>query len=303
MRRPSVVIVGSVNVDFVVRVGRLPRAGETVTGGTLERYGGGKGANAAVAAARSGAAVAFVGAVGDDDLGAWQLGELARERIDVSRIAKLTDTHTGVALITVDPLGENQIAVASGANAAVDAPLVDGALESIDPAPGAVCLLGFELADEALVVAAAWADRHGLRLIVDPAPARPIRDELLALHPLLTPNAAEALAITNEATEEAAGWVLHERSGAPVVVTFGMHGLLVVDEPGARRLPAYAVNAIDSTGAGDVFNGALAARLARGAGLDEGVNWAMAAAALSTAGPGARNAPAAEAVESFLRSR
>lgn len=301
--RPNVIVVGSINVDFVVRVSRLPRAGETVLGGSFRRLGGGKGANAAIAAARSGARVVLVGAVGDDELGEWQLAELAGEGIDVTRVARMRGEHTGVALITVDVLGENQIAVASGANAALEASAVAHALESVEPSPGAVCLLGFELPDDPLVAAAAWASGHEMPLVLDPAPARPIRDELLDAHPIVTPNVAEALAITGERSEEAAGWSLHERTGAPVLMTRGTHGVLRVDASGARRIPAFHAAVVDTTGAGDVFAGSLAAALSRGDELDEAVRWAVAAAALSVSRPGARAAPSAQEISRFLAAR
>lgn len=301
--RPDVIVVGSINVDFVVRVPRLPRAGETVTGGTFERHGGGKGANQAVAGARSGAAVRFVGAVGDDELGRWQLQELAEEGIDVGGLAQLPRVATGVALITVDDAtGENQIAVASGANAQLGSAAAERGLESVEPATGAVCLLGFEVPDAVLVVAADWAGRHGLRVIVNPAPARPIRPEVLALRPILTPNEAEAMALTGEVDAERAGEALRRLTGAPVLVTLGPDGAVFADEAGRERIPAFPVSAVDTTGAGDVLNGALAAALARGEELQAAVRWAMAAAALSTTRVGARSAPPPSEVDVLLAS-
>ncbi len=298
--RPSVIVVGSINVDFVVRVARLPGAGETVTGGSFERHGGGKGANAAVAAARSGAAVLLVAAVGGDDLGDWQVAELAAEGIDTTGVTRIGEAQTGVALITVDAGGENQIAVASGANVGLDARAVARALESVEPEPSAVCLLGFEIVDEALAAAGHWAREHRLRVIVNPAPARSIPAALLGLHAILTPNGSEALALTGESDAERAGLSLHERSGAAVLVTRGVDGVLLVDEEGVRRLSAPRVTAVDTTGAGDVFNGALAAALSRGDDLAVAVRWATAAAALSTTVVGARSAPSREAVERLL---
>ena len=298
--RPSVIVVGSINVDFVVRVVRLPRPGETVSGGSYERHGGGKGANAAVAAARSGARVRLVAAVGDDELGEWQLAKLSAERIDTTGVTPMAGAHTGVALITVDADGENQIAVASGANALLDARAVERALESVEPAVGAVCLLGFEVPDAALLPAAEWAGEHRVRVIVNPAPARSISAALLASHPILTPNESEALGLTGEGNVERAGRSLHERSGAAVLVTRGADGVLLVDDEGAWTLPGPQVTPVDTTGAGDVFNGALSAALSRGDRFRQAVRWAMAAAAVSTTGSGARSAPSADEVLAFL---
>ena len=298
--RPDVIVVGSINVDFIVRVARLPGPGETVGGGSFERHGGGKGANAAVAAARSGARVRLVAAVGDDELGQWQLAALASEGIDVAGATHIADAHTGVALIVVEAGGENQIAVASGANAGLDARAVERALESVEPAVGAVCLLGFEVPDVALLAAARWAGRHGLRVVLDPAPARSIHRDLLALHPILTPNETEARAMSGAPDGERAGRVLRELTQAPVLVTRGPEGLIMLDDAGLRHLPAFAVEAVDSTGAGDVFNGALAAALANGSALGEAARWAMVAAALSTRAGGARAAPGAAEIGAYL---
>jgi len=297
---PGVIVVGSINVDFVVRVAHLPRPGETVTGGLLERHGGGKGANAAVAAARSGARVRLVAAVGDDELGEWQLAKLTADGMDTTGVTRIAGAHTGVALITVDAGGENQIAVASGANDRLDAPAVERALESVEPAPGAVCLLGFEVADDALAAAGRWAVDHRIRVILNPAPARPIPAALLGLHPILTPNEREAMTLTGETNVEHAGRSLRERSGAAVLVTRGADGVLLVDEAAVRPLPAPHVVAVDTTGAGDVFNGALAAALSRGDHFRQAVRWAMAAAAVGTTGSGARSAPSADEVLAFL---
>ncbi|HUG46905.1 MAG TPA: PfkB family carbohydrate kinase, partial [Candidatus Limnocylindria bacterium] len=175
----DVLIVGSINVDLVARVERLPTAGETVTGGVFERHPGGKGANQAVAAARLGARVCFVGAVGYDDYGEQALDELRREGVDVSRVVRVEGLATGVALIVVDRAGENQIAVASGANAAVDGTLVESALADAPLAPGGVYLANLEVADEALLAGARLAAGRGLRIVINPAPARALDPGLL----------------------------------------------------------------------------------------------------------------------------
>jgi ribokinase len=283
-----VVVVGSINADLVVTVPSLPRAGETVTGGTFARHGGGKGANQAVAAARFGAHVSLVGAVGDDHMGRDALDELAGEGVDTTAIARLDGVATGVALIFVDAAGENVIAVASGANDEVDADRVRAGLEGrLDGEPGVV-LLGHEVPDAAVLAGARAARAAGWRAVLNPAPARPLSPELLGLAPLLTPNASEACALAGEADPAAAAASLAVASGAPVLVTLGGRGALLVDGERREEIAAPSVDVVDTTGAGDALNGALAAELARGTGLADAAVAAVAAASLSTRRPGAR---------------
>jgi ribokinase len=275
----SVVVVGSINVDLVVTLERLPAPGETVIGGRFARHGGGKGANQAVAAARAGAAVRFVGAVGADDFGGEAVAELAREGIDVSAIARLEDEATGVALIAVDGAGRNQIAVASGANARVDAAMVARAVG--DLRPGDVCLLGFEIPDEAIVAAARAAAEAGAEIILNPAPARPLPDDLRGLGVVATPNADEARTLDGAAAIAA-------HTGGPVIVTEGAAGAVLRDGATEIRLPAPAVDVVDTTGAGDAFNGVLAAGLAAGLDLRTAAERAVEAASASVRVAGAR---------------
>jgi ribokinase len=287
--RPLVVVVGSVNVDLVVRAARLPRPGETVLGEDLERHGGGKGANAAVAAARLGAEVRLVAAVGRDELGAGALAELDAEGVDTDGVVAIEGATTGAALIVVDPAGENQIAVAAGANSRVGAGLVG------DHAPGAlagagVLLLSCEIPLDGVLRAAQLANAAGVPLVLNPAP---VLDGVLAaapFAPVLTPNATEAVALTGAGDPELAAHLLVARTGAPVALTLGGDGA-VVAEPGgaAMRLPAAATEeVVDTTGAGDAFNGALAVALARGAATLDAVTYAMRAAAHAVGTRGAR---------------
>jgi ribokinase len=282
-----VVVVGSVNVDLVVTIGTLPRPGETVTGGTFARHGGGKGANQAVAAARLGAEVALVAAVGRDDLGSGALEELAAEGVDVSGVLR-RDEPTGVALITVDRSGENSIAVASGANAALSGEAVAAALDAwLADEPGVV-LLGFEVPDAAVLAGARAAREAGWTVMLNPAPARALPDDLMVLGPLLTPNADEARALSGSPSAADAARALADRTGAPVLVTVGADGALLCDDGSLAALPAPAVGVVDTTGAGDTFNGALAAELAGGGALHDAAELAILAAALSTTRAGAR---------------
>jgi ribokinase len=283
-----VLVVGSVNVDLVVRAARLPRPGETVTGGHFAQHHGGKGANQAVAASRMGASVTFVGAVGDDEAGAAALAALRSEGIETSRVVVLPGVATGVALIVVDSEGENQIAVASGANALLDSGRVGAALAGHDMPAGGVYLANLEVPDDALLAGAEFAYRHGSRVVINSSPARPLPAELLAMRPIIVVNAGEAEALSGEARPELAGRALAARTGRTAIVTLGAGGALVFDGGRPARIPAPPVETVDATGAGDAFAGAFAAELAGGAQVIDAVRTAVAAGALSVTRPGAR---------------
>ena len=227
-------------------------------------------------------------AVGDDPLAEEVLDALRAAGVATGGVARLPNMATGVALIVVDAQGENQIAVASGANGALSGSLVSWALGSVEPAPGSVCLIGFEIGDEAVVAAAAWAHAHGVPVIVNPAPARSLPAGLLALAPILTPNRAEAMALTGSADPVDAARMLQARTRAAVVVTLGGEGALVLDDDDETHVPALMVIAVDSTGAGDVFNGILAAEVASGTELRTAARLAVAGASLSTGSAGAQ---------------
>jgi ribokinase len=310
-------VVGSLNLDLVVRAPVLPAPGTTVLGGSFERHPGGKGGNQAVAAARVGAAVHFVGAAGDDDMGASLIDDLRREGIDVCGVERIPGTASGMALIVVDSDGQNQIAVASGANAALTAGWVAQAIKALPLGPSWVCLIGLEIPDEAIAAAADLATEAGVSIVLNPAPARRLDERVLALGPLLTPNEAEVRMLAAEpgadaadpdaqrddADAETAARALAERTGAPVVVTLGREGALVVDPPNGatERYPGIAVEAVDATGAGDAFSGILAAELARGAELPDAIRYAIAGAALSVTVAGAREGlPSRDRIEALL---
>lgn len=286
------VVVGAVNVDLVVRAPRLPGPGETVVGPEMHRFGGGKGANAAVAAARAGVdgvEVRYAGAVGDDELGASALAELRAEGVDVSAVAVLDGIATGVALIVVDERGENQIAVGAGANGRVDPETVRAA---VDGAAGV--LVSTEIPASAVVAAVTAATAAGLVCVLNPAPVLPELTDLLERGPVLTPNAGELADLASAAgvagdDPSALAAALAERTGAPVVVTLGGDGVLVV-EPGRDpvHLPAEPVTVVDTTGAGDAFNGTLAARLTAGDDVVAAARAANAAAARAVTASGAR---------------
>jgi ribokinase len=287
---PVVVVVGSINVDLMVQATRLPGPGETVLGPRLERHGGGKGANAAVAAVRLSADVRLVAAIGDDALGAEALTTLRSEGMDVTGVAIVPGQATGAALIVVDAAGENQIAVGAGANAALDPDHVRTALQRL--LPGAGCMLvSLEVPREAVSAAVAAGAEHGVPVIVNPAPAQPWLLELAAFAPILTPNAGEAAQLTGEADKRRAAAALARSTAAAVVVTDGAAGALVLDEPGGEAVAVPAAPgaaAVDTTGAGDTFSGALATRIAAGDTVSAAARFAVVAGGCAVRAAGAR---------------
>jgi ribokinase len=304
----TVVVVGAVNVDMVVVAARLPGPGETVVGGSLHTYGGGKGANAAVAAARAGASVRLIGAVGADDTGAAALAELQREGIDTGAVAVLADESTGVALIVVDDRGENQIAVGAGANAALDTRHVRQALHDALPSAGCV-LVSTEIPPDAVAAAVEMATAAKVACVLNPAPVLHVIVELLSLGPILTPNAAElgdlaALIGLETAASDAIAVATRVagRSGQAVIVTQGGAGVALVGVDGhLAQIPAPVVTVKDTTGAGDTFNGVLAARLACGDALTVATRVAVVAASLSVTEVGARGGmPLAAAIDAAI---
>jgi ribokinase len=300
-----VIVVGSVNVDLVLRLPRLPAPGETVLGGAAARHHGGKGANQAVAAARAGALVHLVSAVGAAD-GTDSLDALLAEGIDVTGVA-VTSAPTGIAVVLVDTgSGENQIAVAAGANDEVTGVLVRESLSALSPGPADVVLLSFEIRHEPLRAAADLAAAAGARLVVNPAPARAGYADLLP-GAIVTPNGTELaelgtqLGLSPDLGPPAAARALAAHTGRRVIVTMGAEGALLARPEETEVVPAHPVLAVDTTGAGDTLTGVLAASLAQGYELRAGLRRAMAAAALTVTRPGARGGmPTAAAIDELL---
>ena len=317
--RPRVIVVGSVNVDLVATVTRLPAPGETVTGGTFARHPGGKGGNQATAAARLGAAVTFVGAVGDDPLAAEARASLASEGVDVAELATV-DAPTGVALILVGAGGENLIAVASGANARITPGAVTAALERIGTRSADVVAVGNEIPSDAVLAALESARRRGATTILNPAPASGIEADHLARTDVLVPNRVELAGLAgNDARDgrsgtdddtvlEGARTLLASDAGGvreAVIVTLGKRGAVVVRRDAEPLwIDAPPTNAVDTVGAGDTFVGALAAGLADGGTLEDAARSAVFAASLSTMKRGARGGmPSASDLERAIGRR
>jgi ribokinase len=297
-------VVGSVNIDLVVEVARLPVAGETVLGGTFRTAGGGKGANQAVAAARLGARVDLVACIGQDVNGRHLRAALRAERVglrDVRRVAQAT----GVAVILVERGGQNVIAVASGANASLTPLDVQNAEGRLAQADTVVAQLEVPL--DAVAAAASVARRTGAIFVLNGAPARPDLDEVLRLVDVLVVNETELGIFTGSRAargeEVVAAQELLRCGPRAVVVTLGARGAVLVEATGTTAVPAFAVHAVDTTAAGDAFVGALAARLHGVEALAEAARYASAAAALACTRPGAQpSLPTAAEVERLLAS-
>lgn len=289
----SILVLGSSNTDLVISLPRLPGLGETVAGGNFYRCAGGKGANQAVAAARCGGKVTFVSAVGDDEFGRAVLAGLKQDGIDYDLVKVVHDQPSGVALIMVDAEGENCIGVASGANNSLfpeDVAAIP--LEIFSSSRVFLACLESPLATVTRGLVA--ARNAGLVTILNPAPAtvRILQDDVLPHVDILTPNRVEAQALSDVEVSDldsaiAAARKLQELGAGAVVLTLGADGCLVLEnEPTA--VPAPRVQAVDTTGAGDTFNGALAVALSEGRSLLESAAWAARAAAISVTRPGAQ---------------
>jgi ribokinase len=285
----SVVVIGAINVDLVVSGAALPAPGQTVTGGVFAQHHGGKGGNQAVAASRAlgGQGVVIVGAVGNDALGHDALEALRTEGVATS-VAMRAGVPTGVALICVGPDGENQISVAPGANAQLTAADVTSAFGQVHEI--GVVLASLEVSQAAVRAAAAWCSEHERPLIVNPAPAQPWAAEVASQAAFVTPNEHEL---------EALGSL---PDGVVVVETRGPDGVIIRRGGAETRVEAPRVEAVDTTGAGDCFNGVFAAGLADGMDVTEAAERGAAAAAVSVTKVGAREGmPTRTELDSFLR--
>ena len=302
-----IVVVGSINVDLVVRVATLPRPGETVLGGRFASVPGGKGANQAVAAARAGGRTTFVARVGDDSMGQAAIEAFRAEGIETDFITITPECPTGVALILVDAAGENSIAVAGGANDRLSTDDIERARPAIEAAD--VLLLQLEVPLEAVAHAVTIARAAGTRVILNPAPARPLPAAILARVDILTPNETEGESLASQgdapapsaADADALAGTLLGLGPRAVVVTRGAAGALVATAEDRTHVPAFPVEPRDTVAAGDVFNGCLAVMLAEGLDLVAATRFAAAAAAISVTREGAQtSAPRRGEIEAFL---
>jgi ribokinase len=305
---PRIVLLGSSNTDMIVRTPKLPAPGETVLGGPFASMPGGKGANQAVAARRAGADVVFVTAVGDDDLGRRALGRYRDEGIDVTHAKVVEGVASGVALIFVADDGDNMIGVASGANLELSPDDVAALPDDLFRA-GDVLLTGLEIPAASALAAMRRGRAAGMTVVLNPAPAPdaadPIVADLLAAADVVTPNLGEALALAGGTAADdplAVAERLRAKGPKGVVVTLGREGCLATTGDEVFKVPARRVRAVDAVGAGDAFNGALAAALAERRPWGEALSWAVAAAGLAVTQPGAQDAlPTRDAIDRFAR--
>lgn len=301
--KQQILVVGSTNTDMVIKAAHLPRPGETILGGTFFMNPGGKGANQAVAIARLGAPVTFICKTGTDIFGHQSQQLFEAEGINTSYVFSDPQNPSGVALISVDDKAENCIVVASGANANLTPEDLKKAEEAIDQCD--IVLLQLEIPMETVEYVAKIASEKGKKVILNPAPAQPLSAELLSHLYLITPNETEAemisgVKITDEASANEAAQVLSEKGVQNVIITLGSKGALVYSNGESEIVPAYKVNAIDTTAAGDVFNGALTVALSEGRDLKEASRFGCKASAISVTRSGAQSsAPYRNEVDIF----
>lgn len=305
MKKAKLVVLGSINVDHVLNVDQFPRPGETIQGTHYQIAFGGKGANQAVAAGRSGANISFIAGVGQDDIAESILQQFKNDGINTTPIEVMDGTTTGVALIFVNAEGENSIGINPGANAAVTPEYVSKYAQQIIDADA--LLMQLETPLDSVMAAALLAKKSATQVILNPAPARELPDELLNLIDIITPNETEAERLTGitvktdgDAAQAAA--VLHAKGISMVIITLGSRGAWVSLEGKGEMIAGFKVKAVDTIAAGDTFNGALVTALLEGETLDKAVRFAHAAAAIAVTKAGAQpSVPWRKDIDVFLQ--
>ncbi|MCH8290115.1 ribokinase [Candidatus Poribacteria bacterium] len=303
-QQAKVVVVGSFNMDVVIKAERRPRKGETLIGQEFGMFSGGKGFNQATAAARLGADVVMIGRLGTDTFGDILMSASTEEKIDTNFVVRDAEVGTGVATIVIDAAGDNSIILVPHANMRLSVEDVERAFAQIASAD--VLLLQLEVPIEASQKAAEIAKANGAKVILNPAPARELPDSFLAQVDILTPNEVETeflsgLKVSDDEGAQRAAQVLLDKGISTVVLTLGDRGALLLTSDVRKLIPAYKVDVVDTTAAGDAFCGALATALAQGKTIEDAVAFANAAGALAVTVLGAQpSIPTAEKVEDFL---
>jgi ribokinase len=288
----SIIVVGSSNTDMVIKAPKFPLPGETLLGGTFFMFPGGKGANQAVAAARLGGQITFIARVGNDIFGDQAMQQFKYEGINTEYIISDPKNPSGVALITLDVKGENTIVVAQGANGALTPEDVNKAEKEF--AKAGIILMQLETPLATIRSTAAWASRVGKKVILNPAPAQPLPEDLFKELFIITPNESETetlvgIKISDLSSLEQASQKLYRLGVKNVVITLGAEGAFLFNSDGGQHIPTRKVTPVDTTAAGDVFNGALAVAIAEGNSLVQAVEFANRAAALSVTRMGAQS--------------
>ncbi|MFP2514777.1 ribokinase [Buttiauxella agrestis] len=303
----KLVVLGSINADHILNLEHFPTPGETVTGQEYQVAFGGKGANQAVAAGRSGADIAFIACVGDDDTGSRVSKQLASDNIDTSPISTIKDAATGVALIFVNSAGENVIGIHAGANAALTPTLVAEQNKKI--AEASALLMQLESPLESVLAAAKIAHQNQTKVVLNPAPACELSDEMLALVDMITPNETEAEKLTgvrveNDDDAAVAAQALHAKGIETVIITLGSRGVWLSENGKGQRVPGFKVKAVDTIAAGDTFNGALVTALLEDKSMNEAIRFAHAAAAIAVTRKGAQpSVPWRHEIDEFLQQQ
>jgi len=298
-------VLGSINADHILNLTHFPRPGETVIGEQYTVAFGGKGANQAVAAGRAGADIAFIACLGDDAIGERIRAQLARDSIDTDAVETVSGEPTGVAMIFVNGEGENSIGICAGANAALTPDCVARHQQVIVNA--SALLMQLESPLESVLAAAKIARAHQTQVILNPAPATPLDDELLALVDIITPNETEAesltgIAVASDEDAARAAEALHAKGIGTVLITLGRRGVWLSEQSGkGERIAGFTVKAVDTIAAGDTFNGAFITARLEGKSLHDAVRFAHAAAAIAVTRPGAQpSVPWRAEIDDFL---
>lgn len=300
-------VLGSINADHILNLAHFPRPGETVIGKQYQIAFGGKGANQAVAAGRAGADISFIACVGADDIGERIRQQLQQDRIDTAPVETVADESTGVAMIFVNGEGENNIGIYSGANAALTPARVAQHQQVIADADA--LLMQLESPLKSVLAAAKIARAQQTQVILNPAPATALSDELLALIDIITPNETEAeiltgIAVKSDEDAARAAAALHAKGIATVLITLGRRGVWLSEQGNGVRIPGFSVQAIDTIAAGDTFNGAFITARLEGVAMHDAVRFAHAAAAIAVTRPGAQpSVPWRTEIDAFLQQQ